>query len=84
MKNNYIKKLTTLLGFCSLNLFLTLSPVNTLNVYAATNPSNIAQPYSNVTIWRYKIENQKLYKRLYDSSTRRWVGNWIYVCDYPT
>ena len=31
--------------------------------------------------YRYKIENGKLYKRLYDYTTCNWIGDWIYVCD---
>lgn len=27
--------------------------------------------------WKYKIENGKLYKRLYNASKDEWIGNWI-------
>lgn len=36
-------------------------------------------PTSEVLEWRYKIENGKLYKRLYNNTTESWVGDWIYV-----
>ena len=36
-------------------------------------------PTSEVFEWRYKIENGKLYKRLYNTTTESWVGDWIYV-----
>lgn len=30
-------------------------------------------------IWRYKVINEKLYKRLYNTTTDTWIGNWIPV-----
>ena len=33
--------------------------------------------------WVYKIDNGKIYRRLYNYSTANWIGDWIYVCDYP-
>lgn len=36
---------------------------------------------ASYTEWRYKTENGKLYKRLYNTFTYQWVGDWIYVCD---
>lgn len=38
-------------------------------------------PQSDVKIWRYKEENGKIYKRLYNSSRLEWIGEWIYVRD---
>lgn len=49
---------------------------------AAALEGDIA-PQADTLEWRVKIENGKLYKRLYNTSTREWVGDWIYVCDYP-
>lgn len=46
--------------------------------YALTTAT---QPRANITEWKYKIENGKLYKRLYNLSQECWVGNWVYVCD---
>lgn len=51
---------------------------STLNVYAQTT---ITHPRADVTEWKYKIEDGKLYKRLYNSTQCCWVGDWIYVCD---
>lgn len=36
-------------------------------------------PLKDVIIWRYKTLNGKTYKRLYNSTTRQWIGNWILV-----
>lgn len=38
-------------------------------------------PMSISYVWRYKVENNKLYKRLYNVTDKRWVGDWIYVGD---
>lgn len=35
--------------------------------------------YANKCEWRYKTEDGKLYKRLYDTTTLSWVGDWILV-----
>ena len=35
--------------------------------------------YSCDTEWRYKTENGKLYRRLYDLTNHRWLGNWELV-----
>ena len=40
---------------------------------------NNRQLYSDVLIWKYKTVNGQLYKRLYNSSKKVWVGDWILV-----
>lgn len=37
-------------------------------------------PCADILEWRYKIENYKVYKRLYNRSTGEWVGDWI-LCE---
>ena len=41
-------------------------------VYAAE-----AQPRADEIRWRYSVINGKLHKRLYNYSTRTWIGDWI-------
>lgn len=41
--------------------------------------SGTVSPQSYVIEWVYKVENGKRYKRLYNTTTRTWVGEWIYV-----
>lgn len=48
----------------------------------ASNES-IILPCADVLEWKYKIEDGKMYKRLYNTTTDCWEGDWIYVCDYP-
>lgn len=31
--------------------------------------------------WRYMIKDGKMYKRLYNLTTKEWEGDWIYVRD---
>lgn len=35
--------------------------------------------YTDKLVWRYKMINGKLYKRLYNSSRNRWETDWILV-----
>lgn len=39
----------------------------------------IFSPQSDIIEWRYKIENGKLYKRQYNCTESKWIGNWILV-----
>lgn len=41
------------------------------------DPQTNIEPKKDVIEWRYKIENGKLYKRLYNASKDEWIGNWI-------
>lgn len=41
-----------------------------------------AEPSSYNLRWIFKVENGKRYKRLYNASTRDWIGGWIYVGEY--
>ena len=43
---------------------------------------NSVTPRSDIKEWVYKIENGKIYKRLYNSSTDTWLTDWIYVGEY--
>lgn len=47
----------------------------------ASETSETISPQSDVLRWYYKEENGKIYKRLYNASTKNWIGDWIYVCD---
>lgn len=46
-------------------------------VYAMTNSSESIMPMADGLVWKYKTENRILYKRLYNASKNKWVGNWI-------
>lgn len=73
---------------CAVSLLLPAGPVSASEPcsppagYARSAESSIA-PRSNSLIWIYKSENGKRYKRLYNASTRTWIGDWIYIGDEP-
>lgn len=73
---------------CAVSLLLPAGPVSASEPcsppagYARAAENSIA-PLSAKLIWIYKTENGKRYKRLYNTSNRSWIGDWIYVCDEP-
>ena len=82
MKQKKISTLLGLMGAACLSLGMFFCPAATLPSQAAT--PDVAVPYSDIIEWRFKIENGKLYKRLYNYSRAEWESDeWIYVCDYP-
>lgn len=38
-----------------------------------------ATTYSDIIEWRYKVEDGQLYKRQYNYTQSKWIGNWILV-----
>ena len=36
-------------------------------------------PYKMIIEWRYKVINKKLYKRQYNRTTNKWIGEWILI-----
>lgn len=41
--------------------------------------STIVSPLAAILEWRYKVDNGKLYKRLYNATADTWIGDWILV-----
>ena len=77
-------KFTVLLFFFS--SFIALLPADASepshapqSVSVCTSDTGQSSTYSQAYEWRYKYINGKLYKRLYDHTANRWVGNWILV-----
>lgn len=79
MKQKRISKLVGLIGAACLSAGMFFCPATALPVHAAEAETVV--PYSDIIEWRYKIENGKIYKRLYNCSTASWIGEWIYVRD---
>lgn len=49
-------------------------------VYALESPvQKSAQMYRDAIVWKYKNINGRLYKRQYNVTTRKWIGDWIPV-----
>ena len=68
------------LSLCSLQPAITVAASS--QTYAVEQYGDAISPRSDYLRWLYKIEDGKVYKRLYNSSIGVWVGDWIYVCDY--
>lgn len=66
-----------------ITLFLLTALLSTIPVSASANRSNAATstvtPKAHDIRWIYKKIDGKLYKRLYNHTTRKWVGDWILV-----
>lgn len=64
----------TLLTYSNLDFTVfAQSELKNNNTYTKTEPEPTA---SNIE-WRYKIINGVLYKRQYNTTTKKWIGNWI-------
>ena len=63
-----------------------LQPVPTVTAAeqcsSTTQYDNTIEPQSDALRWIFKIENGKRYRRLYNASTREWIGDWIYIGEY--
>lgn len=76
---NLKKQLLTWTGIACLGMTVLLSPVTTLTVEAATATEETVSPCADNIGYRYKTENGKVYKRLFNYTTGEWIGDWIYV-----
>ncbi len=77
-----IRRFVTLCSAVCISLAIMSSPIASMPVQAIGAQEEI-QPLSDKIEWRFKIENNKIYKRLYNYSIGDWVGEWIYVRDLP-
>lgn len=46
---------------------------------SACAAENSVSPQSDNLVWLTKTEDGKRYRRLYNLSTKEWVGDWIYM-----
>ncbi len=77
-------KLASLGIAACMSLAILAAPASTLTVQAAAHSGEeTVMPMRDAISWMYKIENRKVYKRLYNHSTCNWIGDWIYVRDVP-
>lgn len=51
--------------------------VNTSIISEKTESKITTAPKAPYIDWRYKIENNQMYKRLYDYTNNVWIGEWI-------
>ncbi|EOT41956.1 hypothetical protein [Enterococcus columbae] len=71
-----MKKIISIVLF--LSIIISQAPIT----QADSISSNDSQIYSILSVhytWRYKFENGKQYKRKYDATHQKYVGDWILV-----
>ena len=81
--NKRKNKLAALGSVVCIALAVMVSPASALPVQAAVSTNPVVMPMRDALEWQFKIENKKIYKRLYNHSTGNWVGDWIYIRDWP-
>lgn len=77
-RSNLFKKLITLTGLACFGISVLFCPATTITAQAATGEETVA-PCADVIEWRYKIEGNSLYRRLYNSTSGVWLTEWLYV-----
>ena len=80
--NKRKNKLAALGSVVCVALAVLFSPASTLPVQAAVSQNPAVMPMSDAISWRFKVENNKVYRRLYNFSTGSWIGNWIYLGEF--
>ena len=85
MKNRkLINRIAAIGGAACLALTILVSPVATVSVQAAAPNDGEVMPMHATIEWRWKVENGNVYRRLYNYTINAWVGEWEYVCPYPS
>ena len=70
--------------FCTNEAGITASAAEDIPAAATEEVSGDVTVQSNINVvWKYKTENGKIYKRLLDCDTDKWLTDWIYVRDIP-
>ena len=82
MKKKTLYRITAAMGIalCSLSLFFA-APQSTITAQAAGGGESVANPQSDIIHWIYGELDGKLYKRLWNGTTQKWLTDWIYVRD---
>ncbi|MHC5268843.1 hypothetical protein ACYSNO_06670 [Enterococcus sp. LJL98] len=72
-----------ILSFFLLTFFILSSTsivnANTINFETNNFSEENITPLADIIGWRYKTENGKLYKRQFNYSKDKWIGDWILV-----
>ena len=55
-------------------------PSKTVQITKSVQSDNQITPSSDIIGWRYKSENNKVYRRLYNYSKQKWIGEWELYC----
>lgn len=76
-----MKKLFKAISILGLALAITGGAGVQASAHSLTNinTESTIRPLADIIDWRYKIEDGKMYKRLYNYTTQQWVGEWTLV-----
>lgn len=83
-----IKKITAVFVSAICSVSLVIVPASAAPLSNNLTPSvtseelqltTSASPFSSTLEWHFIVEDGKIYKRLYNTATGNWVGDWIYV-----
>ena len=75
-KRNYII-LTFFSLITSLFLCANINSTSAAVIGSNTPSSSLTAPQSDNIQWKYKMINGVLYKRQYNYTTNKWIGNWV-------
>lgn len=65
------------IGLLALNILMPIdASAQESEVYGMTG-ANVITPRATQYEWRYKIENGKKYRRLWDATNEKWLTDWI-------
>lgn len=79
-KKGLIKKLmVSVSALCLCAAFALATPAAAISAHAMTLPG--ISTYKDNISYVYKIEDNKLYKCLYNYTSGNYIGDWIYVRD---
>ena len=51
-------------------------PVNAVQITENVQSDHLITPFSDIIGWRYKTVNGKVYRRQYNYSKEKWIGEW--------
>lgn len=74
----YIGMLILILNFRN-NINTTLPDTSENMIITTASENNNIQSRADIYEWRYKVTNNKLYKRLYNCTRHQWSGDWILI-----
>ena len=78
-----ISKITLIAVLCSLSLLFVV-PSFSITASAATSSGDEGvSPQADILEWILDYRGTHIYKRLYNTTTHEWVGDWIYVGERP-
>lgn len=61
-----------------LTLILSCNFIQTISVFAnEIGPNPNIEARADIIEWRYKLENGRVYKRRYNYTKQKWIGDWI-------